>query len=91
MLSRVTEEHKTFTRTEGHRFNQTNLSYKSLSLKMDSARACTQQLMFRASHEYGNLPGEEIKHSDFRFVSTPSRCLPATIFQLYLGIKEEVL
>ena len=37
---------------------------------MDSARACTQQLMFLASHEYGNLPGEEIKHSDFRFVST---------------------
>ena len=61
----------TFTRlTEGHHFNQTNLSSKSLSLKMDSARACTQQLMFRASHEYGNLTGEEIKHSDFRFVST---------------------
>ena len=61
---------KTFTRTEGHRFNQTNLSSKSLSLQMDSARACTQQLMFRASHEYGNLPGEEIKHSDFKFVTT---------------------
>ena len=43
---------------------------------MDSARACTQQLMFLASHEYGNLPGEEIKHSDFRFVSTFAlRCL----------------
>ena len=39
---------------------------------MDSARACTQQLGFRASHEYGNLPGEEIKHSNSRSVSSLS-------------------
>ena len=48
---------------------------------MDSARACTQQLMFLASHEYGNLPGEEIKHSDFRFVSTFA--LPVSLQQSF--------
>ena len=39
---------------------------------MDSARACTQQLVFRDSHEYGNLPGEEIKHSNSMSVSSLS-------------------